>query len=190
MKPTAENINSLTNPAVQELHLLAERFTRTRIYSELLRVTEEVDPLASLALGFQLGMKFQQANAAENAPEKFMKTHPYVTVAEYNDFLRSKGKKVQPDDNPDLPVVNVSALEADSYVKWKGGRLPTNEELNAKFCPLWEWTSTVEEVNFRIVRGGSWFLNARYVRASVRYRSGPSDRDFNIGFRCVGEEKE
>ncbi len=37
----------------------------------------------------------------------------------------------------------------------------------------------------RVVRGGSWDFNTRYLRASVRSRNGPADRDNCIGFRCA-----
>jgi len=39
----------------------------------------------------------------------------------------------------------------------------------------------------RVVRGGSWVYNSRYVRASYRFRFEPATRNFDIGFRCVGE---
>ena len=37
----------------------------------------------------------------------------------------------------------------------------------------------------RVIRGGSWFYPARYVRASIRNFDGPGYRDFNIGFRLL-----
>jgi len=36
----------------------------------------------------------------------------------------------------------------------------------------------------RVVRGGSWYLNARYSRTSGRLKYLPSARFFTIGFRC------
>lgn len=39
----------------------------------------------------------------------------------------------------------------------------------------------------REVRGGSWLNFPRFLRASYRYRLGPSDRSDFIGFRCVWE---
>jgi formylglycine-generating enzyme required for sulfatase activity len=41
----------------------------------------------------------------------------------------------------------------------------------------------VEGDVLRVVRGGSWFLWARYCRAANRYRFGPEDRNRNLGFR-------
>lgn len=36
----------------------------------------------------------------------------------------------------------------------------------------------------RVVRGGSWILDARYVRAAFRFARSPDVRDHDIGFRC------
>ena len=38
---------------------------------------------------------------------------------------------------------------------------------------------------YRVLRGGSWYNVASYVRASARYWSGPVDRLDVIGFRCA-----
>jgi formylglycine-generating enzyme required for sulfatase activity len=40
---------------------------------------------------------------------------------------------------------------------------------------------------FKVLRGGGWFDDARLIRASYRSRIEVGDRDYNIGFRCVGE---
>ncbi len=37
----------------------------------------------------------------------------------------------------------------------------------------------------RVLRGGSWGFNARYLRASGRRRLAPSERNFLIGLRCA-----
>jgi len=37
----------------------------------------------------------------------------------------------------------------------------------------------------RVLRGGSWGINAQYVRAAIRGDSTPSYRDDNIGFRVL-----
>ncbi len=39
----------------------------------------------------------------------------------------------------------------------------------------------------RVVRGGSWLYDSLYARASLRYTYVPTYRDYNLGFRCVGE---
>lgn len=39
---------------------------------------------------------------------------------------------------------------------------------------------------FRVNRGGGWFHGgATYLAARARYRFAPSDRHYNLGFRCV-----
>ncbi len=65
---------------------------------------------------------------------------------------------------------------------------------------VWEWCSDwygpyrhneapdpsgVAEVTFRVVRGGSWFFDARFVRAAYRNHLEPSYRSFNLGFRLA-----
>lgn len=40
---------------------------------------------------------------------------------------------------------------------------------------------------FKVLHGGGWFDDARLMRASYRSRIEVEDRDYNIGFRCVGE---
>jgi formylglycine-generating enzyme required for sulfatase activity len=39
----------------------------------------------------------------------------------------------------------------------------------------------------KVIRGGSWYFDSRYVRASLRSGGEPSGRGYDIGFRCVGE---
>jgi len=38
---------------------------------------------------------------------------------------------------------------------------------------------------FRVLRGGSWFCNARGMRSAVRYWYGPDYRDYCFGFRLA-----
>jgi formylglycine-generating enzyme required for sulfatase activity len=42
-----------------------------------------------------------------------------------------------------------------------------------------------DAVEWRIIRGGSWINDLRYVRCAVRNRFHPSDRNYNVGFRVV-----
>ncbi|MGI9449257.1 MAG: formylglycine-generating enzyme family protein, partial [Geminicoccaceae bacterium] len=42
----------------------------------------------------------------------------------------------------------------------------------------------------RVVRGGSWFDYARYVRSAFRDRYEPGDRHDYLGFRCAGVQEE
>jgi serine/threonine protein kinase len=51
---------------------------------------------------------------------------------------------------------------------------------------VWEWTSSDFDLNFKVVRGGSWRSADRdLLRTSGRSGGVPSSRDNNIGFRCV-----
>jgi len=52
---------------------------------------------------------------------------------------------------------------------------------------VWEWTSDNYDAGTKVVRGGSWYNSTRIVRASVRGRDVPGRRDYQLGFRCVGE---
>lgn len=105
-------------------------------------------------------------------------SHPYVTNRDYKRF-----RPEWPLGNL-MPVVNISAIDADEYCKWAGGRLPTSEELDGQFCPVWEWTST-EEGQRRLVQGGSWLSLDDYATCASRYDYDPVNRSFNIGFRCM-----
>ena len=40
---------------------------------------------------------------------------------------------------------------------------------------------------YRIVRGGSWYLNTSYLRVADRYDSMPTDQMYIAGFRCAGD---
>ncbi len=41
----------------------------------------------------------------------------------------------------------------------------------------------------RVLRGGSWSINPRYVRCADRYRFNPSSRVVNAGFRCAQDSR-
>jgi formylglycine-generating enzyme required for sulfatase activity len=46
------------------------------------------------------------------------------------------------------------------------------------------WVGSGGSTN-RGLRGGSWGLDARFVRAAFRFHRGPSLRDLSVGFRCA-----
>ena len=52
---------------------------------------------------------------------------------------------------------------------------------------VWEWCSDPYESddNSRVLRGGSWFDTARFVRVSIRGWSSPSFTSDHLGFRCA-----
>ena len=49
------------------------------------------------------------------------------------------------------------------------------------------WIDNVNDnyYQYRLLRGGSWFYGSRYCRCASRFRFGPGDTSFNIGFRVV-----
>jgi formylglycine-generating enzyme required for sulfatase activity len=52
---------------------------------------------------------------------------------------------------------------------------------------VWEWQSDCYDGNCgrRVLRGGSWYVNANYLRAAYRISSAPVLRSFNFGFRVA-----
>jgi hypothetical protein len=53
---------------------------------------------------------------------------------------------------------------------------------------VWEWTSSIHEED-RVVRGGSWGDDARFLRSAYRNRDEPGDRDDGLGFRLERQSK-
>ena len=53
---------------------------------------------------------------------------------------------------------------------------------------VWQWAADwYTEGQYRALRGGSWSNDPRSVRVSNRFRFEPGYRNYNFGFRCVGE---
>ncbi len=67
---------------------------------------------------------------------------------------------------------------------------------------VWEWTNDWYQANyysnstvsnppgpesgmFKVFRGGNWFYYEYYLRTASRYFYRPTDRYYNVGFRCV-----
>jgi formylglycine-generating enzyme required for sulfatase activity len=50
---------------------------------------------------------------------------------------------------------------------------------------VWEWTESAYVSNTRVLRGGSFYRNQRYVRSAYRGGSRPRNRDYGYGFRVV-----
>jgi formylglycine-generating enzyme required for sulfatase activity len=57
------------------------------------------------------------------------------------------------------------------------------------FGNVWQWTPDWYDAGHttRVLRGGSWLDNPQGIRVSRRGRIGRGERNFGIGFRCVGE---
>jgi formylglycine-generating enzyme required for sulfatase activity len=54
-------------------------------------------------------------------------------------------------------------------------------DLHGNVC---EWCENLyEQASSRVLRGGSWNVNALYCRAASRYRNAPDNRDDFVGFR-------
>jgi serine/threonine-protein kinase len=74
--------------------------------------------------------KFGKDNATVTLPAFYIdKTE--VTNRAYLQFHKAQGQPLPPDfpeDKPDLPVVNVSIVDAHAFAKWAGKRLPTAQE--------------------------------------------------------------
>ena len=119
------------------------------------------------------------------------------------------------EDGNNYPWGNrISPKKANYYGKgqvWKGtspvGSFPPNGYgLYDMAGNVWEWCADWfedkyysksprsdpegprEKTNSRVIRGGSWGSNARFLRISGRARVGPQIRGSLQGFRCVREE--
>jgi iron(II)-dependent oxidoreductase len=112
--------------------------------------------------------------------------------------------------DPAHPVLHVSWHEADSFARWAGKRLPTEQEWEVAHPSLqgvgqaWEWTSSdflaypgfeafpyreYSEAFFgdtyKVLRGGSWATDRNVMRPSFRNWDLPKRRQIFAGIRCA-----
>ncbi len=52
---------------------------------------------------------------------------------------------------------------------------------------VWEWCEDWydEEEKYKVLRGGSWSLDAGNARSANRNRDNPTNRSSNVGFRLL-----
>jgi formylglycine-generating enzyme required for sulfatase activity len=57
---------------------------------------------------------------------------------------------------------------------------------------VWEWTTSAYDAAgaYRVLRGGAWPHDGRYLRATFRYYALPGYRSDALGFRCIRPEQE
>jgi formylglycine-generating enzyme required for sulfatase activity len=140
-----------------------------------------------------------------------------VSVAEFAAFVDATGyRPVRAErfdrwrqHDPDSPVTYVELADAKAYAKWKGVRLPTEDEWQAaaeagllqRRSPLvWNWTDsehTDGRTRFAILKGGAayraegsdWYLDGgpRPPSTSVKLllMGAGMSRSPSIGFRCA-----
>ena len=137
--------------------------------------------------------------------EKAKKRYRLPTEAEWEYAARSGGKSEKwagTSDEHDLILYAWYSRNSNSNTHPVGEKRPNGQGLYDMSGNVWEWCQdwygekyyeSSPKNNpqgpgggqYRARRGGSWFNDPRYVRASVRSWGVPTDRTYNSGFRLV-----
>nr|MBI3614189.1 SUMF1/EgtB/PvdO family nonheme iron enzyme [Nitrospirota bacterium] len=83
------------------------------------------------------------------------------------------------------PTRSLASYDWDGKRSWQGyATLASVESYEAGKSPYGLYNMDYDSSN-KVLRGGSWYLNAAWIRSAYRIRYTPDDRNLNLGFRCA-----
>ncbi len=130
-----------------------------------------------------------------------------VTLDEYGEFAKATGRAWPGAQSGSSPAVHVDLDDCRAYAKWKGWRLPTEDEWQVAVTEhklshgeVWNWTESEYEdgrTSFAVLKGGcswraegsGWYVETgpmppeRDVKLILFWPG--MDRSATIGFRCA-----
>ena len=138
-----------------------------------------------------VGVTWYEAEAFCNwLTETFERVYRLPTETEWERLARGEHGRVYPWGNSwEVGLANTREGEigqTSAVGLFPGGVSPTG----ALDCAgnVWEWClnwSDEKEQMYRVLRGGSWFINLNLVRCASRNGDLPHNSNFNYGFRLV-----
>jgi formylglycine-generating enzyme required for sulfatase activity len=148
-----------------------------------------------------IGQYKQHLGYASSVFHKGPDNHPMTDVSWYDAkaYCDARGYRLPTDAEweyacrfgafyPSLGELYEFAVYGQTEKKAVMTKKPNNLGLYDMLGQVYEWTST-EEGSERVIRGGSWDSDARYVRSAYRLASVPSDDWDGLGFRCARDVK-